>query len=186
VASRISTRASEVKIISPQDNLILAIEDMLETICLSSDLRDALLELRERQADMALDAMQLVCNDSSMEMPAKCFQWLDVCPSSNHPRPNEVIALLLKLSARSGGLPTNMYLDGVAFDPKLDATEFGGFADVFRGMYGGRAIAIKRLRISEEDRDAVHPVSCSTSFRPQPVYSQPVRHSAEKYLSGVS
>jgi hypothetical protein len=86
------------------------------------------------------------------------LQWLDHRPSSARIQRSRVIIILLKLAANSGRIPRGLFLDNVVMGAARDAAEFGGFADVFRGAHNGSDVAIKRLRISKEDRAAVHSV----------------------------
>jgi hypothetical protein len=85
----------------------------------------------------------------------------------------KVVALLLKLSVASGVLPPDLFIQGVSIGDQRDPWTSGGFADVFRGVYNHQSVAVKRLRVLNEDTATVNPVcwdsticsSALTSFR---------------------
>ena len=57
---------------------------------------------------------------------------------------DEIRRLLVKLSQRCDMLPESLFLKGVS--TKYEHERIGGFANIYRGRYKGRAIALKRLR----------------------------------------
>jgi hypothetical protein len=66
--------------------------------------------------------------------------------------------MLLKLSIASGILPKELFIQGVSIGEDRDPWTSGGFADVFRGTFCGQQVAVKRLRIQNEDKKMVNPV----------------------------
>jgi hypothetical protein len=44
---------------------------------------------------------------------------------------------------------SSLFLSGVAVS-KGNASNGGGFADIFRGTYGSMSVAIKKLRVADE------------------------------------
>jgi hypothetical protein len=72
--------------------------------------------------------------------------------------------MLLKLSTTSGILPRDVFIQGVDIGPDRDPWTSGGFADVFRGTYDGQQVAVKRLRIMNEDKEAMNPVCHARCF----------------------
>jgi hypothetical protein len=56
--------------------------------------------------------------------------------------------LLISLSQEAGLLPSTLFVTGVTLLQDQPPTH-GGFAEVYRGMYDGHLVAIKRLRPSE-------------------------------------
>jgi hypothetical protein len=87
-------------------------------------------------------------------------KWLHIYTHQDELR-RRVISLLLKLSIASGTLPRNLFIHGVDIGDDRDAWASGGFADVFRGQYRGITVAVKRLRIPNEDKAKINPVSGS-------------------------
>ena len=71
-------------------------------------------------------------------------KWLDLAPSSHLFR-HTAIQLLVKLAGASQELPDSMHIFGVKVDDKLKPAGYGGFADVFRGMYRDQPVALKRF-----------------------------------------
>ncbi|KAJ3475947.1 hypothetical protein NLI96_g11493 [Meripilus lineatus] len=55
--------------------------------------------------------------------------------------------LLIKLSKTAEIIPSGLFLDHVLCDDR-ETLQIGGYADIFRGTVHGRAIALKRLRVS--------------------------------------
>jgi hypothetical protein len=70
------------------------------------------------------------------------------------------VALLVKLSVASGVLPEELFIQGVSIGHDRDPWTSGGFADVFRGVYKHKPVAVKRLRVLNEDKAIVNPVHC--------------------------
>jgi hypothetical protein len=70
------------------------------------------------------------------------------------------VALLVKLSIASSVLPPELFIQGVSIGHDRDPWTSGGFADVFRGVYNNQPVAVKRLRVLNEDKVAVNPVRC--------------------------
>jgi hypothetical protein len=66
--------------------------------------------------------------------------------------------MLLKVSIASGILPKDLFITGVSIGEDRDPWTSGGFADVFRGTFRGQQVAVKRLRIQNEDKKTVNPV----------------------------
>lgn len=54
--------------------------------------------------------------------------------------------MLVKLSARSGQLPHSLFISKDIIEVDLDHRLPGGFADVYKGVYAGRLVAIKQPR----------------------------------------
>jgi hypothetical protein len=74
--------------------------------------------------------------------------------------------LLVKLSANSHKLPASLFVRGVDIGPVRDASHGGGFADIYLGQHAGIAVAVKKLRFSdEEQRVHAHRVSRRFSFQ---------------------
>jgi hypothetical protein len=88
-------------------------------------------------------------------------QWLTAATSS-HPFWRRALYLLLKLSSSSRQLPKSLFIYDVDIGSSRDPVYKGGFADIFRGTFQGRAIAVKRLYL--EDHPEVHYVSVIQMF----------------------
>jgi hypothetical protein len=73
------------------------------------------------------------------------------------------VRLLEKLSTTSGVLPIDLFIHGVDIGKDRDAIAHGGFADIFQGVYGQAVygkmkVAVKRLRVMQEDKEVINPV----------------------------
>jgi hypothetical protein len=70
----------------------------------------------------------------------------------------KAVSLLVKLSAESGIIPRDLFIQVVDIGEDRGPWEAGGFADVFRGTYNGQKVAVKRLRIFNADKPTINPV----------------------------
>ena len=100
-------------------------------------------------------------------------QWLDNAPTDVPYRRN-IIYMLIKLAERSGELPQSLFIRGVDIGSSRDPYRIGGFSDVYFGTYLGKRVAVKRLRISDEEKTTVHAVGVSLSLHSSDI----VTHSA--------
>ncbi len=57
-----------------------------------------------------------------------------------------VCRLLVKLACSSGQLPSSVRIEQVTREG--DSHSAGGMADIYKGLYGGEKVAIKRLRFT--------------------------------------
>jgi hypothetical protein len=64
----------------------------------------------------------------------------------------------VKLASKSGKLPHNLFIAGVDIGQDRDPFAIGGFSDVFRGLYLGQLVAVKRPRVPSEDKATFDPV----------------------------
>lgn len=85
-------------------------------------------------------------------------KWLDEAPA-DVPHRRNIIYLFVRLAERSGELPQSLFIRGVDIGSSRDPYRTGGFSDVFFGTYLGKNVAVKRLRVSDEERTTVHAVS---------------------------
>jgi hypothetical protein len=91
------------------------------------------------------------------------YQWIkcsQLCHDSRHEQHIPAIfRLIRKIAERTGVFPDGIYLRDVELDPY--EYKIGGYADVFQGLFEGRTVAIKRLRMyvaSSDDKVACHNV----------------------------
>jgi hypothetical protein len=67
--------------------------------------------------------------------------------------------IVLKLAKDADVLPESLFIKGLHI-PRIDrAVCLGGFADIYLGSYQNQAVAVKRLRVSDEHK-SVNSVSC--------------------------
>jgi hypothetical protein len=64
----------------------------------------------------------------------------------------------VKLSAASGLLPSALFLAGIDVGENREPVDGGRFADIFRGTYLGKTVAMKRLRIPDHEKQNIFPV----------------------------
>jgi hypothetical protein len=57
---------------------------------------------------------------------------------------------MVDIASQSNELPRSLFLDGVELR-SLHPIGYGAYADVFRGTYRGTAVALKRLRVNENE-----------------------------------
>jgi hypothetical protein len=57
-----------------------------------------------------------------------------------------------ELAARSEQLPPTLFINHVQLESTTFPVTHGGFADIYRGIYEGNAVAVKRPRIYESDK----------------------------------
>jgi hypothetical protein len=78
------------------------------------------------------------------------LQWLHYRPDQ-HPLRRHAIYLLMRLAQQSQTLPPSLFVTGVILPNSgdvRDPDDFGGFADIFKANHNGRAVVLKRPRLS--------------------------------------
>jgi hypothetical protein len=83
-------------------------------------------------------------------------QWPEDLPTRR-----QAIYLLSKLASASRKFPSSLFVVGVDIGTSRDPLAQGGFADVFRGMYGDQTVALKRPRTTVAAKTDYHRVSIS-------------------------
>ncbi|KAJ7742147.1 hypothetical protein DFH07DRAFT_44310 [Mycena maculata] len=96
----------------------------------SRESKDAVLLLEGDRVQSFLDAVQDVIDSGSL--------------SISHTA--QARRLVVRLSAASDGLPSSLFITGVT-DSDDQPTFRGGFGDVYRASYGGKRVALKRIRM---------------------------------------
>jgi len=72
---------------------------------------------------------------------------------------NRIFRTLRKLCLACGSLPRSFYIPSSELSKRdLQSQDFGGFADVWRGQYSGKDVALKIFRIHERNRAAMKKV----------------------------
>jgi hypothetical protein len=127
---------------SPSADLIQRLATELRTW--SEDIR----KLRDEQAACMVQAVQDVRTIPSIRCSyqeiTRAMQWLDIAPRS-HPFRSAALCLVVKIAASSEKLPSSLFLPDVKLESR-DSFFGGGFADIYRGMYEGHKVAIKKPR----------------------------------------
>jgi hypothetical protein len=155
-----------LKIGRNKDTLKLLV-NQLHMVADNKESQEALLNLKGAQAARMVPLLQLVsvCTKCGYERCslacAQCASWYDRKPW-NRTFENcrrQVVSMFVKLSVASGVLPKDLFIRGVNIGDDRDPWTGGGFADVFRGRYHGVEVAVKRLRVLNEDKATINPVS---------------------------
>ncbi|KAF5391138.1 hypothetical protein D9757_003029 [Collybiopsis confluens] len=103
------------------------VANLIRVIVYSEDEKASALELKEKDAELFMDALE------------------DVMSGFSESELLESRRLLIKLSKNSTNLPAYMFIDGVA--SVKDKNSFGGtFGDVYKSTYRNKPVALKRLR----------------------------------------
>jgi hypothetical protein len=69
---------------------------------------------------------------------------------------------LVRLAKHTATLPSSLFITGVHI-PRIDrAIALGGFADIFLGTYRGESVAVKRLRVTDDEKETVQSVRSSS------------------------
>ena len=135
---------------------------VVEKAVSSSARTKTFISLEGEAAQRAVDSIQNVGYCILRRLPIAqgligYFQWLD--SSKEDPLRRKAIYILVKLAARSGALPTSLFVKGVKLQ-SMHAVSMGGFADVYKGLLDGELVALKRLRItvSRKEREKMYQV----------------------------
>ena len=135
--------------------------DLFKVILSSSLETGRVLDLRGTDAEMFMDAIQLVRTPPTQLTQRRLTN--DTCQFVfDHPHfdnPTELNGLLVKLSKQSTGLPDSLFISGVAIVKELNS-HGGTFGDIYRSTYQGKYVALKRLRLFQNsDRARIYRVS---------------------------
>lgn len=85
--------------------------------------------------------------------------WMDKAPLDHELR-RDIFYLLVKLSAATNELPPCLFISGVNIGSERDPLRIGGLADVYKGTYQTRLVAIKKLRVLERSKAKLHSKIC--------------------------
>ncbi|KAF9468989.1 kinase-like domain-containing protein [Collybia nuda] len=112
--------------------------------------KQAVLELRGADAESFMDLLQMT---------------LDKCESEDLRFWHGARRLLVKLSEVTGVLPSSLTIRDVTLLEK-DAVFGGGFADIYRALYNGKEVALKRMRIFQrgQERHKIHRTFCKEAL----------------------
>jgi len=111
------------------------VSHMLETILNSEVEKQNVYALRGNDAEHFLDLIESVLDDpDSTTLSLRASR------------------LLIRLSEKSGILPRSVRIRGVALNGQHPLCG-GGFADIYRGSYQGKHVAVKRLRVFPQSFD---------------------------------
>ena len=105
---------------------------------------------------------------------------------AQHVHRRQALYLLVKLSVVSDELPPSLFVRDVDIGSVRDPLRMGGCADIYKGVYDGRPVAVKRLRALEGSKTKLHPVRVFSAFYERLAHFsvRPSRNSAKKRWSG--
>jgi hypothetical protein len=72
-------------------------------------------------------------------------EWLDIS-STSRPLRRKILYVLAKLCIASSRIPSSMYIQGVYI---ISGPWYGGYADIYQGVYQGKLVAVKMPRYSQ-------------------------------------
>lgn len=73
-------------------------------------------------------------------------------PKSNSTHRLQILRLMVRLSRASSTLPLSLFVRGVRAGD-CEPVVYGGFSDIYRATYQGKAVALKRLRVFQRDEN---------------------------------
>ncbi|KAF7308507.1 Protein kinase domain-containing protein [Mycena chlorophos] len=117
---------------------------LMRIACIESEKRK-LLELKGETAQLAVDIIQDLLDKESLPNTSDVVSTASLLHLVARP-------LLVKLSESSGMLPASLFIHGVRRTDQ-DALFGGAFGDIYRAMYKGRQVALKRMRVFQPDSE---------------------------------
>ncbi|KAG7087911.1 hypothetical protein E1B28_011960 [Marasmius oreades] len=126
------------------------VADLFERIVNSKMERRVALALRGADAESFMDALQLILDEN-----------IECSITQNDALKAQMRGLLIQLSKLSTGLPESMFISGV--EPVKNRRYLGGtFGDVYRSMYNGKPVALKMLRMfqNQAERSKIYKRFC--------------------------
>ena len=128
--------------------------ELFRSFLTSKDERKTILELSEDDAKVFIEIIDRVCSSRIpsgagsliLSLGTKAFR---AARLDNHLR-TIALSILRRLGGRTGLLPESYQLSE-KFYPSEMAHASGGFSDVRKGVFKGKDVAVKSLRISESD-----------------------------------
>lgn len=75
--------------------------------------------------------------------------------------------LLIRLCKACRILPNSVFLTGVVRTDR-DPSAAGGYADIFKGQFGGQTVALKRLRVASYPKETVENLVSLVRIPPYP------------------
>lgn len=141
-----------------------------------------LLELQDREAQRALDALHHVSVPSSFfEQQLKFIDKIQILDTSSFSIfdgtdtqrrvQHRLRRILLKLALRCRSVPSQLILRDGQWSSLLDRGG-GSFADIYEGDYKGKRVAVKRLRLFQVTDDTARAGLVSVSLTTVPLFSQ--------------
>lgn len=167
------------------------IHNVLGVVLLTPELTSRALELRDSEAETLLDLLQSVRSDcdqtglivvhASPQMLDKGFLFNILDTETIRKTHN----LIYRLSKACGIFPASLMVEDVA-NVEPTAVNGGGYADIFRGSYQRKPVALKRLRIflKGHDRHEAHKVTITPLLEHLPKVDGSNRQFAGKPFSG--
>jgi hypothetical protein len=102
--------------------------------------------LRGDVARDLLDVLHGVCDPVALAMLASDHsQWLHSATAA-HPLYPAAVNIMLQVSVASLQLPRAMFVHGVDFTGQTAPTFYGGFSEVWKAVYRGRVVSVKRYK----------------------------------------
>lgn len=139
-----------------------------------------LLELQDREAQRALDALHHVSVPSSFEQQLKLIDKIQILDTSSFSMfdgtdtqrgvQHRLRRILLKLALRCRSVPSQLILRDGQWSSLVDRGG-GSFADIYEGEYKGKRVAVKRLRLFQVTDDTARAGLVSVSLTTVPPFS---------------
>jgi hypothetical protein len=139
-----------------EDHLFSLVREMLQ----SEERRKAVLSLSSDSVEPLMELLQSVyAVPFTLIILLMDTQFLGNATTRFHADPELLHIsqrLIVDLGRISGALPSSLLIKGVTLTSNTAVTG-GAFADIYRGRYQGRCVALKRLRVWEsQDRHTSH------------------------------
>ena len=118
----------------------------------SGDNRSSVINLRDTEASLALDAMDQVSLAPSVSIATYVEPSVQLLRDSNieDEHRNSILYLTRRLAYNSGKVPARYQVDRDSLNKEPAVIANGSFADVRKGKLGDKVVAIRTLKVDRE------------------------------------